>query len=192
MTILAVLGAIESSPKLEERNGFIVNGEDADIADFPHHLGLFDQGRFFCGASVLSAQWALSAAHCLDLGTDPSLVKEIQKARFQRLTFQIISQINLWGGSTSRLTGGHLFFVQSYHLHPLYRRITLSTGQVIWDHDVAVLRVHDDSLLQGFPHITPVVLSPECSAECCGVCVGDEIRLAGWVRLEIMKSIRMV
>jgi len=39
----------------------IVNGEEADIADFPHALALFDSGRFFCGASVISRYWALSA-----------------------------------------------------------------------------------------------------------------------------------
>ena len=39
----------------------IVNGEEADIADFPHALALFDSGRFFCGASVISRHWALTA-----------------------------------------------------------------------------------------------------------------------------------
>lgn len=58
----------------ENPSGFIVNGRDADISEFPHHLGLFDQGRFFCGAAVLSPQFALSAAHCLEFGTHPDLV----------------------------------------------------------------------------------------------------------------------
>jgi secreted trypsin-like serine protease len=48
-------------------SGLIVNGRDADIADFPHHLALIDQGRYFCGASVINRLFALSAAHCLVL-----------------------------------------------------------------------------------------------------------------------------
>jgi secreted trypsin-like serine protease len=39
----------------------IVNGQDADIADFPHALSLLDLGRYICGASVISRYFALSA-----------------------------------------------------------------------------------------------------------------------------------
>jgi hypothetical protein len=44
------------------------------------------------------------------------------------------SAINLWGGSTSRLSGGVLFFVTEYILHPQYDWWTL-------DNDIAVIRV---------------------------------------------------
>lgn len=144
----------------KELSPFIVNGRDADIADFPHHLGLLDRGRFFCGAAVISPQFALSAAHCLDMNTPPEL-------------------LNLVGGSTSRITG-HVFFVDSYNLHPQYRRIQLSTRQIIWDYDVAIMQVAGN-LLQGFPNIEPSVLPQVCSDACCGVCVGTEVKLAGWV-----------
>lgn len=92
-----------------------------------------------------------------------------------------LKQINLWGGSTSRVSGGHLFFIREYHLHPLYRRIQLSTSQRIWDYDVAVIRVDDGTRLEGFPFVVPTVLPPPCASECCGVCAGQEIRMAGWV-----------
>lgn len=45
---------------------FIVGGIPADIADFPHHLALLLQGRYICGASIISRSFSLSAAHCLD------------------------------------------------------------------------------------------------------------------------------
>lgn len=161
--LTAIFAFAQSFPgRAESFSSRIVNGRDANIADFPHHLALFDQGRYFCGASVLSPQFSLTAAHCLDLNTPPEL-------------------INLWGGSTSRATGGHLFFVASYHLHPQYRRIPLSTGQVIWDYDVAVIRVHEGTRLEGFPFVTPIALPPPCATECCGVCGGVQISLAGWV-----------
>lgn len=95
----------------------------------------------------------------------------------------------MWGGSTSRLSGGHLFFVQSYHLHPDYRRIQLSTGQTIWDYDVAVIRVVDGTPLEGFPFVEPVILPPPCATECCNVCGGTEIRLAGWVSFQMTKRL---
>jgi hypothetical protein len=78
-----------------------------------------------------------------------------------------------------------LFFVREYTLHPQYRRITLSTRQVIWDYDVAILRVVDGTPLEGFPFVKPVVLPPPCAGECCGVCGGIEISMAGWVSLHV-------
>ena len=146
----------------ENISGSIVNGRDADIADFPHHLALINRGSYICGASVIHPLFALSAAHCLDLGTPPEF-------------------INLWGGSTSRVSGGHLFFIREYHLHPQYRTIRLSTGQVIWDYDVGVIRVDDNFRLEGFPNIQPSILPEPCLSQCCGVCENTEIRIAGWV-----------
>lgn len=54
----------------------IVGGRAAEIADFPHHLGLLDLsfGGYICGASNISPLWALSAAHCLEFDSPASLV----------------------------------------------------------------------------------------------------------------------
>lgn len=52
-------------PHGEDASGFIVNGRDAQISDFPHQLALFDQGRYFCGAAIINRLFALTAAHCL-------------------------------------------------------------------------------------------------------------------------------
>jgi hypothetical protein len=95
----------------------IVGGRPADIADFPHHLGLLDItfGGYICGASIVNLRHALSAAHCLEMETHPR-------------------DLTLLGGSTSRLTGGLIFSVEDYVLHPSYDWWTL-------DNDVAVVRV---------------------------------------------------
>lgn len=98
-------------------NQRIVNGQPADIADFPHHLGLFDlqRGGYQCGAVNIASLWAISAAHCLDSSTPPEF-------------------INLWGGSTSRLSGGIVFFVVQYINHPQYNSMNLNN-------DISVIRV---------------------------------------------------
>jgi secreted trypsin-like serine protease len=46
------------------RGSRIVNGEPADIADFPHMLALLDftRGGFRCGASNIHPLWSLTAA----------------------------------------------------------------------------------------------------------------------------------
>jgi len=102
-------------------------------------------------------------AHCLDRATPPNL-------------------INLYGNSTSRLSGGILFFVQRYVNHPQYRTIRLSTGQVIWDYDISVIEVDHDTPLDAL-FVQPTILPPTCSSACCGVCEGTVISLAGWGEL---------
>lgn len=118
-SILAILAfsaflQIASCSPIEQ---FIVGGVPTTIAAHPHHLALMDmvRGGYMCGASNIHRLWALTAAHCLDFNTPPELV-------------------NLWGGSTSRLSGGHLFFVSRYILHPGYNRATV-------DLDIAVIEV---------------------------------------------------
>lgn len=62
LLIFAVISALAVAQDINER---IVNGQDADVRDFPHVLALYDRGRYFCGASVISQMFAITAAHCL-------------------------------------------------------------------------------------------------------------------------------
>lgn len=55
---------------------FILNGTPADIEDYPFKVSLRIYGEFFCGGSVITSQWVLTAAHCLEQGFDPKLVSE--------------------------------------------------------------------------------------------------------------------
>lgn len=114
-----------STSKAVETSPFIFGGEPADIANFPYQLALLDMriggpGGYHCGASNIHRLWALTAAHCVNYGTPPEL-------------------INLWGGSTSRVSGGHLFFITRYVMHPNYD----SRDR---DLDIAVIQVHVSQL----------------------------------------------
>ncbi|XP_062534551.1 trypsin alpha-like [Armigeres subalbatus] len=111
--------------------GRIVGGIDANIADFPYQLSMIRGGSHFCGASIISTNWALSAAHC---------------------TFPLpsVDAVTLRGGSSSRLDGGTIFSVDLIINHPQYVTSTIAN-------DVCVLRTVQ--AMQGL-YITPIQLVP--------------------------------
>merc|ERR1719295_151620 len=44
----------------------IVGGEEATAHSFPWMAALFVDGKYFCGGSLISEEWVLTAAHCVD------------------------------------------------------------------------------------------------------------------------------
>ncbi|XP_065361887.1 trypsin alpha-like [Calliphora vicina] len=47
----------------------IVGGRPLNIVEVPYQVALFDKDFFICGGSIISADWVLTAAHCLtDVG----------------------------------------------------------------------------------------------------------------------------
>ncbi|KFB43608.1 AGAP001251-PA-like protein [Anopheles sinensis] len=100
---------------------FIYGGESASIESHPYQLSLRLEGTHICGASVIAAQWALTAAHCLDQEIYPI-------------------GITLRGGTPHRLAGGYIFHADQYFLHPKFDDKTL-------DYDVAVVHVKESFLI---------------------------------------------
>lgn len=49
----------------------IVGGQFAEKNQFPYQVALLKDGRLYCGGSVLSKTWVVTAAHCLMNGKDP-------------------------------------------------------------------------------------------------------------------------
>ncbi|XP_050086743.1 trypsin beta-like [Anopheles aquasalis] len=119
------------SPSTPPRQGRIVGGVDANIANYPYQLSLRRNGGHSCGASVIGTRWALSAAHC---------------------TFPVpaLSAMQLLGGTADRTQGGVTFAIEEIVNHPDYNDWTL-------EYDICVLRTGAD--LSGV-HITPIALDP--------------------------------
>ncbi|XP_020007380.2 transmembrane protease serine 11G-like [Castor canadensis] len=51
----------------------IANGKIADKANWPWQASLQVDGVHFCGASLISEEWLLTAAHCFDIYKNPKL-----------------------------------------------------------------------------------------------------------------------
>lgn len=135
--------------------GRILGGEPADITDFPHMLVLIDLtlGGFICGASAIHEFWAVSAAHCLEFNTPPL-------------------EINLRGGTANRLTGGYIYFAESYTLHPQYDPNWL-------DFDIALIRVQSNTPIRG-NNVQIIPISPPCPNACCDTCENEDVTITGW------------
>ncbi|XP_058828032.1 chymotrypsin-1-like [Topomyia yanbarensis] len=72
VTLAILVQIITAAPTNDERR--IINGTDTTIEDFPFMISLRSSaGSHSCGGSILSNLWILTAAHCVNALTTPSL-----------------------------------------------------------------------------------------------------------------------
>ncbi|XP_070495046.1 trypsin theta-like [Chironomus tepperi] len=139
----------------DDANERIFGGEPAEIADFPYMIAYLDltRGGFRCGSSAIASHWVLTAAHCLEIMTP-------------------VNQLQLRGGSTLRNTGGVLFNVQAYWMHPSYNARL--------EYDIGLVRTPDNSPIVG-TNIAFIPLPPICpdTQVCCDVCAGVSLLVSG-------------
>ncbi|XP_065331508.1 trypsin-like [Cloeon dipterum] len=117
-------------------DGKIVGGSAAQIKDFPYQLSMRFRGRHICGASIISPEYALTAAHCIE-------------------SSRSASKISLRAGSSALYSGGTRHDVEVALVHPLYT-------QYKQDYDVAILKVKQPFILNEFS--SPIDL-PQSGAE---------------------------
>ncbi|XP_006897981.1 PREDICTED: transmembrane protease serine 9 [Elephantulus edwardii] len=113
--------------------GRIVGGMEASPGEFPWQVSLRENQEHFCGATVLSARWLVSAAHCFNEFQDPA-----EWVAYAGTTF-----LSGREASTVRIRVSRIL------KHPLYNADTA-------DFDVAVLRLA--SPLPFGRHIQPACL----------------------------------
>lgn len=67
VTILASIGCISTAfmPNHNNNSVSIVNGEEAKRGQFPHQVSLQRNQFHFCGGSIITSRWIVTAAHCV-------------------------------------------------------------------------------------------------------------------------------
>ena len=59
----------------------IIDGSETQVNEFPWMLSLQLSGQHFCGASLISQEWVLTAAHCLELSAENFLERLVVSSK---------------------------------------------------------------------------------------------------------------
>lgn len=116
-------GALSPPPGVSPR---IVGGREADPDTHPFQVGLLlaDTGLNaedqFCGGSLISDRYVLTAAHCSDFITDPS-------------TVEILAGTQLLADENGRNAGGERVAVKQIHVHPRWNSDTSNFDVALWE-----------------------------------------------------------
>ncbi|XP_049941653.1 trypsin-7-like [Schistocerca serialis cubense] len=112
-----------AAPWLRTRgHGRVINGTEADIADFPWMVSLQILDDHVCGASIISSTWVLTAAHCI-------YVCQLYADRHKSMR----------AGSSSRASGGVRLDVAQMIKHADFQMPTDEDPDV--DYDIGVIQV---------------------------------------------------
>ncbi|XP_058466489.1 trypsin 5G1-like [Malaya genurostris] len=96
----------------------IIGGHEIDISDIPFQVSLHaEYYGFFCSGVIISSNWILTAAHCVD-------------------NLFISKAIQIRFGSNYTATGGSLIVVKQVIKHPNYTRLDL-------DYDLSLLELKE-------------------------------------------------
>ncbi|XP_047000767.1 serine protease hepsin-like [Schistocerca americana] len=89
--------------------GRVIGGSDASISDYPYQASLLQDGSHFCGASIISGTWTLTAAHCVLRTSASRLGMRISDSFPLGATEQVVSlaaaNYDPPGGLAATLTG---------------------------------------------------------------------------------------
>jgi PKD repeat protein len=108
----------------------IIGGAEAQPGEFPFQVALVTPGGFqFCGGTFISRNWVLTAAHCVDGGTDPATVKVL-------------------AGAHDKTADGEVLDVARILVHPAYTPSAISS-------DIALLELTDGYMYSRIELLTP-------------------------------------
>jgi secreted trypsin-like serine protease len=134
--------AIDRSQRNEKSDSRITNGKDAFIAGNPWQAALVWSGgtdnllNKFCGASIISAEWVITAAHCIDKRLPATSIEVLSGTHsLQPCNPEIIVSK---GGVPKQC--GVRSKVKYYRVHPDYQRKQYGIT-FINENDVALLKI---------------------------------------------------
>ncbi|XP_063892673.1 trypsin-like [Helicoverpa armigera] len=105
---------VELEEACPELSGQIIGGRPTSVNRHPYQVSMVLNGNSFCGGFIISRDYVLTAAHCVQ-NTSPNAIR-------------------LRVGSTRRDTGGRIVRVTNVTVHPQY-------GRPQFDNDIAALRL---------------------------------------------------
>ncbi|XP_068218501.1 trypsin-1-like [Palaemon carinicauda] len=119
------------------RNAKIVGGTMTEMNEYPWQAALTSTSSShpYCGASIISSEWILTASHCVD-GTKPENLK-------------VVVGEHDW----TQADGETSLSVQEIHMHGLFNRFTL-------DYDVALLHLSEKINFPSDNTVAPICLPP--------------------------------
>lgn len=132
----------------------ILGGAKIDIEAAPYQVAIFYDSHQYCGGSLMSRNFVLSAAHCFYGDHFPGLTLNVRI-----------------GTSTPKDGSGLSIKVKSIYNHPEFNKITT-------DYDFSLLRLND---VDKFPSIVQFVKLPTLFDQLND---GDEVFISGWGRTE--------
>lgn len=110
----------------------IVGGRDAEDGAVPYQCSLQTNKRHFCGCSVISKKWIVTASHCVD--------------------GQPIQYLEVFVGTNDLKNGGSYYKVQKFIMHEGY-------NQPMFANDIALIRLRDE--LQFNEKVQPIELGSD-------------------------------
>ncbi|KAI4458515.1 polyserase-related [Holotrichia oblita] len=149
-----VLLSVQTSIELDASDR-IVGGKQIDIRKVPYQVSLMYEGAHYCGASIISTHWIISAAHCFTEDEDTT-------------------KFSVRVGSSSMTSGGHVY--------KIYREdIIIHEGHdANGDNDIAAIYIRKPMLSSRRierPVVLPKVGQP--------VPVGLLALVTGWGRIAV-------
>ncbi|CAH0668671.1 unnamed protein product [Spodoptera exigua] len=105
---------VELEEACPELSGQIIGGRPTSVQRHPYQVSMVLNGNSFCGGFIISQDYVLTAAHCVQ-NTSPTAIR-------------------LRVGSTRRDSGGRIVRVANVTVHPQY-------GRPQFDNDIAALRL---------------------------------------------------
>ena len=169
--VILILASLSDSVAAQSGNGFpdnrIINGQPVSITEVPWQVALVfssepnDLYAQFCGGSIVSAEWIVTAAHCVPGATAAAI--------------EVLAGITTLGES-----GSIRVALQEIISHPQYNDVTL-------ENDIALLRLASPLDLDGADK-TPIAL-PFTQQSASWPASGDPATVSGWGNTSATDSI---